>query len=119
MNTNIVTVRNLGGEQVVEINGREVPFVQSISYTDADTIDMQSGQSDKTFRVSLVFDTAQYNEVDHGHDIPQSTGNPRADEYLKLLGELYALVRDARWWQLPRVIKQVRIILAAQFGSAK
>lgn len=99
-NTNMFTVRKLGGQQLIELNGREIPFVRNYTFAKV---------AEGLINVQLDFDVGQVNEVDHGEDIvPRSTGNPRADKYLRVIIKATQMIRDARWWQLPRVIKNIR-----------
>ena len=103
MSDNIFTVRNIAGAKIVEINGRELSFVRDYSFTRV---------ARDLYTVELSFDACQVNEVDHGEDVAsRSTGNLRADNYLRVIANAYTLIRNARWWQLPRVIKEVRAML--------
>ena len=108
--TNIVTVRNIGnGAKLVEINGREIPFVVSIAEEDF------HGQCSE---VTIVLHAAQVNNVGDGEDLPEHTANPRADEYAKRLRVTMLrvqVIRDllarARWYNAWSTVRQVRDLI--------
>lgn len=102
--TNMVTVRTINGEQVVEINGRELP--------DVFLIERRDYPDHEDVMVTVQFHAAQYNDVKHGDPIALNTGNPRADKYLRVIFEAYTTLKEARWWQLFGALRQVRATLA-------
>jgi hypothetical protein len=102
-NTNIVTLRTLNnGARIVEINGRELPYMIQF---DASPVDPEN------WFVNIQFHAGQVNFVKHGNDMPLNTGNPRADKYHKVIAQCFTILRSARWWELPRSVKQVLTLL--------